>query len=121
MEKRTVMVFCYKTKCFDCDQEINVYYTTPDFYDAPIIKRCKYCGEYYWYTPEDVSYIRPIKEQLNDLKCVKCGANLNDSLIETYKKLNCCGNEFSLDDDFAGNIIPDNNEMVPIDVYFIYS
>lgn len=121
MQKTTVMVYCYKIKCESCNQDINVYYTVPDFGDSPVIRKCKHCGQFYWYTAEDECYIKPLAEQMDNDKCEVCGAILKNSLIPTHKFINCCGYEFSLDDDFAGNIIPPNNEMVPLEVYLIYS
>jgi len=121
MRKEKVKVYCFKTKCVDCDKEITVYYTLPDFGDAPIMKRCRHCGEYYWYTREDEIYQRTIDEQLDDLKCQECGADLNVSLVPTHKDILCCGYKFSLNDDFASHSIPPNDEMVSLDVYMIYS
>lgn len=121
MEKNKVMVYCFKTKCIDCNKEIVIYYTVPDFGDAPVIKRCKNCGEYYWYTPENEAYNKAIEKQLDGLHCEKCNAELKNSLVLTHMNITCCGSEFSLDEDFAGNLIPDGNKMVPLEVYFIYS
>lgn len=121
MKRETVRVYCYKTKCIDCSKDLKVYYTVSDFGDAPILMRCKNCNEHYWYTLDDEYHVKPINQQLEGLKCEKCGLNLKEYLVHTHEDIKCCGNEFSLDDDFADNKIPPENEMVYLEVYMIYS
>lgn len=116
-----VKVFKHKTVCDECNKEIYVYYTVSDFGDAPILMRCVNCGEYYWYTLDDVAYIKPIDKQLENLMCEKCGINLSDSLTLTHKNIRCCNNTFSLDDNFATNVILPDSEMVLLNVYMIYT
>lgn len=121
MKKETRMVYVYNATCVECNNNIKVYYTVADFGDAPIIKKCAQCGELYWYTPDDELYIQPLDKQLREIKCEKCKAELINTLVPTHKNIMCCNNEFSLDDDFAGNNIPPISEMVPVEVYLIYS
>ena len=121
MKKETKMAYVYNATCFDCNSIKKVYYTVADFGDAPIIKKCNHCDELYWYTPDDEVYILPIDKQLNGKKCEKCNAQLLNALVSTHKNIQCCGTEFSLDDDFAGCKIQPVAEMEQIDVYLIYS
>jgi hypothetical protein len=121
MKKVTKMVYVYNAICFQCNLNVKVYYTVSDFGDAPIIRKCSHCGELYWYTPDDEAYIRLIFKQLIGKHCEKCNTELLDNLIPTHKNIQCCSTEFSLEDDFAGYNIPPATEMVPIDVYLIYS
>ena len=120
MKKETRMVYEFKTKCIDCSKNLTIYYTIGDFGDPPTILHCKYCNEYYWYTFEENAYIRPLPKQIENLKCEKCGAELKKCLVPTHKNIECCYN-FSLDDDFAGSKIPKDCEMVPVEVYLIYT
>lgn len=121
MRKVTKMVYVYNATCLDCNSSKKVYYTVADFGEAPIIKKCSHCGELYWYTPEDDAYIQPIDKQLIGKKCEKCNAELLKALVPTHVNIQCCGMEFSLDDDFAGYNIPPVSEMEQVDVYLIYS
>jgi hypothetical protein len=70
---------------------------------------------------DDVEYIKPIEEQIENLKCEKCGVKLSDSLTLTHKNIRCCNSIFSLDDNFTTNVIPPDSEMVLLNVYMIYS
>lgn len=115
------MAYVYYATCFGCNTKKKVYYTVADFGDAPIIKKCKHCGELYWYTPEDEAYIQLIDKQLSGKKCKRCNAELLNALVPTHKSIQCCGMEFSLDDDFASYNIPPEFEMEQVDVYLIYS
>ena len=45
MKKETKMAYVYKAKCFNCNSSKKIYYNVSDFGDAPIIKKCKHCGE----------------------------------------------------------------------------
>lgn len=121
MKKETKMAYVYDATCFNCNTNKKVYYIIADFGDAPIIKKCGYCGELYWYTHDDEVYIQAIDKQLSGKKCEKCKATLINTLVPTHKNIQCCGTEFSLDDNFAGYNIPSDSVMVPIDVYLIYS
>lgn len=121
MKKERVKAYRYITKCLECNKEVIVYYTLSDFGDAPIILHCTNCGEYYWYTKDDEYYNKPLKEQLNRQKCEKCGVDLSNSLVPAHKDIRCCDYVFSLDEDFATNINPLDDEMVFLDVYMIYS
>lgn len=121
MKKAIKNVYKFSVQCDVCNKSKTVLYTVSDFGDAPHLMRCKYCEELYWYTPEDEAYIKPIEKQLIDLKCVKCGSKLKDSLVPTHKDINCFGTVFSLDDDFTGNAIPPNSDMISVDVYLLYS
>lgn len=121
MKRETKMVYVFNAVCIDCNNNKKVYYTVADFGDAPIIKKCAQCGELYWYTPDDEAYIQPIDKQLSGKKCEKCKTELINALVPTHKNIQCCGTEFSLDDDFAGYNIPAVTELVSVDVYLIYS
>lgn len=121
MKKETKMVYVYTVQCSNCHLNKIIYYTVADFGDEPLIMHCKDCGELYWYTREDEAYIQPIDIKLSGLKCERCNAVLKDSLVPTHKNIVCCGSDISLDDDFAGNTIPPDTEMVPVEVYLIYS
>lgn len=121
MIKEVRMVYEFETKCIDCNKNIKVYYTVADFGAAPTILHCKYCKEYYWYTFEDDAYIRPFHKQIENMKCINCEADLKNCLVPTHRLIECCGNELSLDDDFAEYKIPNESEMVPVEVYLLYS
>lgn len=121
MKKEIKLVYVYNAKCFICNSNKKVYYTVADFGDAPVIKKCSHCGELYWYALDDEVYIKSIDKQLDGKKCKKCNAELLNSLVPTHKNIQCCGTEFSLDDDFIGYNIPSSAEMEPVDVYLIYS
>jgi hypothetical protein len=121
MKKEKKMVYFYSVPCSDCNQIKYIYYTVADFGDAPYIRHCKYCGELYWYTPDDEAYVKSIDAQLNGKKCEKCKADLKNALVPTHRNIQCCGKEFSLDDDFISPNIPPNTAMIPIEVYLIYS
>ena len=115
------MVYVFNTACIECSTNKEVYYTVPDFGEPPIIKKCKHCGELYWYSPEDEAYIQPVDKQLSGKKCEKCKTELINALVPTHKNIQCCGTEFSLDDDFAGYNISPVTDMIAVDVYLIYS
>lgn len=121
MKKESKRVYVYETKCFECDKPIPVYCTLADFGDPPIIKKCKYCNTLYWYSPEDDFYIKPIEQQLEGKRCIRCDADLQESLVSTHKQIKCCGTEFSLDDDFADSIDPDSAPTRDVKVNLIYS
>jgi hypothetical protein len=120
MRKVAMTAYVYNATCIECNSSKKVYFTVADFGDAPIINKCSQCGELYWYTPEDESYIQSIDKQLIGKKCVKCNASLLNTLIPTHKNIQCCGVEFSLDDDFSGFKIPPIAELERVDVYLIY-
>ena len=121
MRRERIRVYCYKTYCIDCKKRFEVYYTASDFGYEPILMRCKKCGEYYLYSLEDEEYQRPLEQQLEGVNCLKCGVCLYDNLVRTHEAINCCGYEFSLNNDFADGKIPPNNEMVELDAYMTVS
>ena len=121
MKKELKMVYTYMWQCSSCNMMKQIYYTGADFGDAPYIMHCKHCGELYWYTLEDEEYLRPIGLQIEEIKCETCKADLKNALVPIHKNIQCCGMEISLDDDFAGYNIPPVNDMVPVEVYLIYS
>ncbi len=121
MNKETVKVYKYAARCIECKEGFDVYYTFADFGDAPVLLRCRHCNEYYWYTPDDDAYIRPIDAQLKGITCAGCGAGLKDCLVPTHKDIECCGYRFSLDDNFADNISLRDDEMTTLQVNMIYS
>jgi len=121
MNQEIKRVYVYETKCFACERTIPVYCTLADFGDPPIITKCKNCNTLYWYSPEEDFYIRPIKQQLEGKSCVRCNANLRDSLVSTHKHIKCCGTEFSLDDDYANSIDLVSNPTRDVKVNLIYS
>jgi hypothetical protein len=72
------------------------------------------------YTPEDDAYIRPIEEQIKDEQCITCGSDLSGALVPTYTNIKCCGQVFSLDDNFADSTNMDSGAMKDIEVYLLY-
>jgi hypothetical protein len=116
-----MMVYSYKYKCFECNEIKTIYYTVADFGDSAHILQCKHCCELYCYTPENEVYLKPLDEQLIGLRCVECNNDLSNSLVPTHKGLRCCGEYFSLEDDFMPKTIPPNTALVPVEIYLIYS
>ena len=121
MKKEIVKVYQYAAQCIECKEDCIMYYTVADFGDAPVLLRCRHCIEYYWYTPDDAAYIRPIDVQLEGLACGGCGTGLKDCLVQTHKEIKCCGYQFSLDDNYADNILLNDDEMTTLQVNMIYS
>lgn len=121
MRKEKRKAFVYKYNCDVCKMDHTIYYSVGDFGDPPTIVKCKHCGELYCYEPGDEYYFRPLKEELRGKKCVKCRAELDDSLVPTHKQISCCGYTISLDDDFMGHNIPSSKEMKEAEVNLIYS
>ena len=120
MKKETRRAYVYNTKCFECNKSIPIYVTLPDFGDPPIIKKCRFCDELYWYTPDDEYYRNPLEKQLEGKTCVKCNADLSKALVPIHTHIKCCDTEFSLDDDFADCMNSDGSIMENIEVYLIY-
>lgn len=121
MKREERWVHVYKSHSLHCQKEFKVYYTVPDFGDAPVLLQCRYCNEYYWYTCEDVDYIQPFYKQIENKYCDKCGAALSSCLVAPHKNVDCDGYKLSLDDNFAGNSILEDSAMVSIEVYLLYS
>ncbi len=121
MRKEERRVYVYKSHALDCQNEYKVYYTVADFGDAPVLLQCRFCNEYYWYAFEEDAYLRPFHKQIENKYCEKCRVSLNSCLIPPHKNVDGGGYKFSLDDDFAGNSIPNDNEMVSLEVYLLYS
>jgi len=122
MKKNTQNAYKYDAICPDCGKETRIYFTLADFYDAPIITKCKCCDTLYWHTPEDEYYIRPLEKQIEGKKCIKCEASLSEVLVPNHRdiKCKCCKTIFSLADNFADSMKYDS-PMEEIEVYLIYS
>lgn len=124
MKKETRRAFEYNGECIECNGKYSFYYTLADFGDPPIVLHCKVCNALYWYTQEEEDYLRPLNEQINNMKCAICNNNLKDNLVPTHKCVRChkCGDVFSLDDDFdRRNTPPDDNQLKTIKVFLLYS
>jgi len=120
MKKEVKRAYVYEAKCFECNKIQKIYFTMPDFGDAPIIQKCRFCSTLYWHTPEDEYYIKPLDKQLEGKACIKCDANLNKTLVPTHSHIKCCNVEFSLDDDYSYGISVDSASMEEVEVYLIY-
>lgn len=120
MNKEIKCVYVYETKCLDCGKCITIYYTLPDFGDAPFLRKCIFCDTLYWYSADDEYYIRPLAGQIEGKVCEKCKSALSESLVPTHTHLVCCNNTFSLDDDFVDSVDLDGQTMKSIEVYLIY-
>jgi phage FluMu protein Com len=100
---------------------VSVYYTLADFYEAPFIKKCKFCNALYRYTPEDDWYIQPFAKQIENKECVECNARLSEALMSVYTNIKCCNCDtmFSLDDNFTHGMRYDSFTE-EIEVYLLY-
>lgn len=121
MEKANKRAYVYHSKCTDSNKLIpKIYYTLPDFGDAPILKKCKFCDTLYWYTLEDEFYIQPLEKQIEGMSCEICNANLSEALVPTHTYIKCCNTVISLDDNFADSVGLDNGIMEDIEVFLLY-
>jgi hypothetical protein len=114
-------VYLFEAKCLKCNETKPIYYTLSDFGDAPLIKKCKSCDAHYWYTLDDAHYIRPLDKQLEGKKCIECGVDLSEVLVDTHTHIKCCNSSFSLDADYANSARNNIFNMDKIAVYLIYS
>ncbi len=111
----------YNINCIECGKKLTIFYTVPDYGEAPVIMKCKNCGEFYWYTKDDEFYINPLEKQLLSMRCEKCNLELIDTLVPTHNSIYCCGEKFDLDDNYVGGVIPNNSARKEVPVYLIYS
>jgi len=122
MKKTEIRVKVFQTKCEFCNEVKKVYYTVPEFGDSPIICKCKNCNVLYWYNPDDTHYQKPLNQQIQNLKCVKCNENLTVTLVENHKDICCCDITFSLDDDYVRHIKEVEKQSVELlNAYHLYS
>ena len=120
MNKEVKRAYVYEVKCVKCEKNQPVYFTVPDFGDAPIIQKCRFCDTLYWHTPEDEYHIKPLDKQLEGKVCIKCNADLSKALVPAHSHIKCCNMEFSLDDNFSYNIDWDCASMAEVEVSLIY-
>ena len=129
LEKTFLNAYKYYTVCFICEKKIPVYFTIcNDFGEQIALKKCRICDtfygydyyEYYLSDLDDDTEIQKIEKRLENKKCIKCHENLNVSLVSTTTNIKCCGNSFSLDNDFNLSRNSDTGVMEQIEVYMNY-